>query len=158
MSRLQAGDAGHDCARAGCQPHRCRPMSPKTIRQIHAILSDAFAAAVRCEWIDRNPAGSAKLPKTRHRSPTSPTPTDVAAVITAAKGQELDLLALYMWLAAVTAPGEANCAGCNGPTSIWTQAWCTSRSATSSSTTRRYARTPRRTRTVISLSTRSLLP
>jgi integrase len=102
ISRPQAGDAGHDCARAGCQPHRCRPMSPKTIRQIHAILSGAFAAAVRWEWIDRNPASSAKPPKTRQRSPTSPTPTDVAAVIAAAKSQELDLLALYMWLAAVT--------------------------------------------------------
>jgi integrase len=102
MSRPQADDAGHDCARAGCQPHRCRPMSPTTIRQIHAILSGAFTAAVRWEWIDRNPAGSAKLPKTRHRSPTSPTPTGVAAVIAAAKNQELDLLAMYMWLAAVT--------------------------------------------------------
>jgi len=102
MPRPQASDAGHDCARAGCQPHRCRPMSPRTIRQIHAILSGAFAAAVRWEWTDRNPASSAKLPKTRHRSPTSPTPADVAAVIAAAKGQELDLLALYMWLAAVT--------------------------------------------------------
>jgi integrase len=102
MPRPQAGDSGHDCARAGCQLHRCRPMSPKTIRQIHAILSGAFVAAVRWEWIDRNPAASAKLPKTRHRSPTSPTPTDVAAVIAAAKGQELDLLALYVWLAAVT--------------------------------------------------------
>jgi hypothetical protein len=93
MSRPQAGDVGHDCARAGCQPHRCRPMSPKTIRQIHAILSGAFAAAVRWEWIDRNPASSAKLPKTRQRSPTSPTRTDVVAVIAAAKSQELDLLA-----------------------------------------------------------------
>lgn len=78
------------------------PDVPKTIRQIHAILSGAFAAAVRWEWSDRNPAVSAKLPKTRHRSPTSPTPTDVATVIAAAKDQELDLLALYMWLAAVT--------------------------------------------------------
>ena len=43
LSRPLAGDAGHDCARAGCQPHRCRPMSPRTIRQIHAILSGAFA-------------------------------------------------------------------------------------------------------------------
>jgi integrase len=70
-----------------------------TIRQIHAILSGAFVAAVRWEWIDRNPAGSAKLPKARNRSPT---PADVATVIAAARDQELDLLALYMWLAAVT--------------------------------------------------------
>jgi integrase len=77
-------------------------MSAMTIRQIHAILSGAFAAAVRWEWIDRNPASSAKLPKARHRSPTSPTPVAVATVITAARDQGLELLALYMWLAAVT--------------------------------------------------------
>jgi len=77
-------------------------MSAMTIRQIHAILSGAFAAAVRWEWIDRNPAGSAKLPKAPHRSPISPTPATVAAVIAAARDQEQDLLALYLWLAAVT--------------------------------------------------------
>ena len=71
-------------------------MSGRTIRQIHAILSGAFTAAVRWEWIDRNPAGSAKLPKAPHRSPTSPTPATVAAVIAAARDQELDLLALYV--------------------------------------------------------------
>ena len=96
MPRSLASEVGHDCARAECQPHRCRPMSPKTIRQIHAILSGAFAAAVRWEWIDRNPAGSAKLPKTRHRSPTSPTPTDVdaitAAVLAERKQQQVQAL------------------------------------------------------------------
>lgn len=102
VRRPWAGDADHDCARAGCQPHQCHPMSAMTIRQIHAILSGAFSAAVRWEWIDRNPAGSARLPKNRQRSPSSPTPADVAAVIAAARDQELDLLALYMWLAAVT--------------------------------------------------------
>jgi integrase len=102
VPRPWAGDADHDCARAGCQPHQCRPMSAMTIRQIHAILSGAFSAAVCWEWIDRNPAGSARLPKNRQRSPSSPTPADVAAVIAAARDQGLDLLALYMWLAAVT--------------------------------------------------------
>ena len=102
MPRPRADDTSHDCARAGCQPHRCRPMSATTIRQIHAILSGAFVAAVRWEWIDRNPAASAKLPKAPHRSPTSPTPGTVAAVITAARDQELVLLAVYLWLAAVT--------------------------------------------------------
>ena len=100
--RLRPNDPGHDCARAGCQQHRCHPMSAMTIRQIHSILSGAFAAAVRWEWIDRNPAGSAKLPKARHRSPASPTPADVAAAIAAARDLQLELLALYMWLAAVT--------------------------------------------------------
>jgi DNA-binding transcriptional regulator YhcF (GntR family) len=95
-------DAGHDCARSGCEPHTCRPMSAATVRQIHAILSGAFATAVRWEWIDRNPAATAKLPRTRQRTTTSPDPADVAKVIAAARATGQDLLALYLWLAAVT--------------------------------------------------------
>ncbi len=48
------------------------------------------------------PAGSAKLPSSRHRAPSSPTLATVAAVIAAARERQLDLLALYLWLAAVT--------------------------------------------------------
>ncbi len=92
----------HDCASSGCQQHKCKPMSALTIRQIHAILSGAFNAAVRWEWIDRNPAASAKLPKAKPRSPSSPEPDQVAKVIAAARDLGLDLLALYLWLAAVT--------------------------------------------------------
>jgi len=98
----QRRPSGHDCLRSQCRPHECKPLSPATIRQIHAILSGAFAAAVRWEWIDRNPAASAKLPKARPRSPSSPQPAAVAKVIAAARDQELHLLALYLWLAAVT--------------------------------------------------------
>jgi integrase len=77
-------------------------MSAATIRQIHSILSGAFAAAVRWEWIDRSPTGLAKLPRARHRSPASPTPAAVAAIIAGARDLQMDLLALYLWLAAVT--------------------------------------------------------
>jgi integrase len=100
--RAKPVDPGHDCARSGCAPHVCRPMSVATIRQIHAILSGAFATAVRWEWIDRNPAATAKLPRTRQRTATSPEPADVAKVIAAARASGQDLLALYLWLAAVT--------------------------------------------------------
>jgi integrase len=100
--RARPADTGHDCARSGCTPHTCRPMSAATIRQIHAILSGAFATAVRWEWIDRNPAAAAKLPRVRQRAATSPDPTDVAKVIAAARTSGQDLLALYLWLAAVT--------------------------------------------------------
>ena len=95
-------NVSHDCARAGCRPHQCRPMSPKTIRNIHAILSGAFASAVRWEWLSRNPAESAKLPKARSRPPSSPSPADVATVITAARKSGSEALALYLWLAAIT--------------------------------------------------------
>jgi DNA-binding transcriptional regulator YhcF (GntR family) len=50
----------HDCQRAGCQVHVCKPMTAKTVRNIHSILSGAFATAKRCEWIAWNPAESAK--------------------------------------------------------------------------------------------------
>ena len=100
--RARLADPGHDCARSGCAPHVCRPMSVATIRQIHAILSGAFATAVRWEWIDRNPAATAKLPRARQRTATSPDPADVAKVIAAARASGQDLLALYLWLAAIT--------------------------------------------------------
>jgi integrase len=100
--RTRPADPGHDCTRSGCRKHECRPMSAATIRQIHSILSGAFATAVRWEWIDRNPAASAKLPKARTRSPSSPAPAEVAKVIAAARDLQLDLVALYLWLAAVT--------------------------------------------------------
>jgi hypothetical protein len=37
-------------------------MKATTIRNIHHVLSGAFAAAQRWEWTDRDPAASAKLP------------------------------------------------------------------------------------------------
>src|SRR5213083_1958696 len=46
----------HDCKRAGCQPHVCMPLTAKTIRNIHSILSGAFSTAERWEWISWNPA------------------------------------------------------------------------------------------------------
>jgi integrase len=100
--RAKPVDPGHDCGRSGCAPHVCRPMSAATIRQIHAILSGAFATAARWEWIDRNPAATAKLPRTRHGTAASPDPADVAKVIAVARASGQDLLALYLWLAAIT--------------------------------------------------------
>jgi len=44
------------------QPHVCKLMTAKTIRNIHSILSGAFATAKRWEWIAWNPAESAKPP------------------------------------------------------------------------------------------------
>lgn len=47
--------------------HACRPMAVSTVRQIHAILSGAFKAAVRWEWavVLRGGRGS------RHQRPAS---------------------------------------------------------------------------------------
>ena len=85
-------------------------MRPKAIRNIHLILSGAFAAAVRWEWIDRNPADSAKLPKASYRPPASPSPEEVAKVV--APARETDpALSVYLWLAAVTGAGRGELCG-----------------------------------------------
>jgi integrase len=100
-ARLRPPRPDHDCARERCQPHRCRPMSAGTVRQIHAILSGAFVTAVRWEWITRNPAASAKLPKNRRQPAVALSPSQVAKVIAVAQDVYPEL-ATYLWLVAVT--------------------------------------------------------
>ena len=94
-------DRDHDCRRAGCKPHVCRPMAAKTIRNIHSILSGAFATAKRWEWISWNPAESAEPPAVTRRPLPATTPEDVAKVI--AEGRKAHpVLGLYLWLVAIT--------------------------------------------------------
>ena len=96
-----ARDRDHDCKRAGCQPHVCRPLTAKTIRNIHSILSGAFSAAEHWEWISWNPAESAKPPAVTRRPVPATAPEDVAKVI--AEGRKTHpAMALYLWLAAIT--------------------------------------------------------
>ena len=91
----------HDCRRAGCKPHVCTPMTAKTIRNIHSILSGAFATARRWEWIDWNPAESAKLPTVSRRALAATAPEDVAKVIAEGRKAHPEM-ALYLWLVAIT--------------------------------------------------------
>ncbi len=78
--------------------HVCKPLAVSTIRQIHAIFSGAFAAAVRWDWIEENPAERARLPRAHPVEPEPPSPEDVATLLT--KAWELDPpLALFLWLA-----------------------------------------------------------
>jgi integrase len=93
---------GHDCRLSGCKPHACKPMAKSTIRNIHAIFSGAFDAAQRWEWIDRNPADSAKPPTvTQKKRPATP-PADVVKVIGQAHAARQRDVALFIWLAAIT--------------------------------------------------------
>jgi integrase len=92
----------HDCERAGCRSHVCKPLTAKTIRNIHSIVSGAFATAKRWEWIAWNPAESAKPPPAVTRRPVPAiTPEDVAKVIAEARRTH-PVLALYLWLVAIT--------------------------------------------------------
>jgi integrase len=91
----------HDCKRAGCQPHVCKPMTAKTIRNVHSILSGAFATAKRWEWVAWNPAESAKPPAASQRSLPATAPEDVAKVIAEGRSAHPEM-ALYLWLVAIT--------------------------------------------------------
>jgi integrase len=91
----------HDCRRAGCKPHTCRPLTAKTIRNIHSILSGAFAAAKRWEWIAWNPAESAKPPAAARRPLPATPPGDVAKVIAEGRKAHPET-ALYLWLMAIS--------------------------------------------------------
>jgi integrase len=96
-----SGPPDHDCRRAGCKPHVCKPMAAKTIRNIHSILSGAFATAKRWEWIAWNPAESARPPAASRRPLPATSPEDVAKLI--AEGRETHPeMALYLWLVAIT--------------------------------------------------------
>jgi integrase len=73
-------DGPHECT-AKCRPHRCRPLSASSIRQIHWILSGAFGAAVRWRWVAVNPCGAAQKPAPPKPDPQPPTPADAARII-----------------------------------------------------------------------------
>jgi integrase len=91
----------HDCQRAGCQPHVCKPMTAKTIRNVHSILSGAFATAKRWEWLAWNPAESARPPAASRRPLAATSPEDVAKVIAEGRKAHPEM-ALYLWLVAIT--------------------------------------------------------
>jgi len=91
----------HDCRRAGCGPHICRPLTAKTIRNIHSILSGAFSTAERWDWITWNPAESARPPTVTRRPVPATPPGDVAKVIAEGRKSHPEM-ALYLWLVAIT--------------------------------------------------------
>lgn len=77
-------------------------MAKSTIHIIHCILSGAFEAAERWEWVDRNPADSARPPTvTQKKRPATP-PADVVNVIDQARASDQHDIALYLWLVAIT--------------------------------------------------------
>ena len=100
--RLWRPGPGRDCKLSGCRQHTCKPMKANTIRQIHSILSGAFAAARRWEWVDGNPADSARPPTALPGKQPAMPPADVAKVIAEGRRRNQPALALYLWLAAIT--------------------------------------------------------
>jgi integrase len=94
-------DGEHDCAVAGCAPHKCRPMANSTVRQIHSIISGALSAAVRWDWIGSNPARVAQRPRAKTPEPDPPSPANAARLLGAAFAVDDDWGTL-VWLVMTT--------------------------------------------------------
>ena len=94
-------DVEHDCVRAKCRPHACRPMAASTVRQIHSIISAALSAAVRWEWIAANPARVAQRPRQKTPEPDPPSASDAARLLDAAFAMDDDWGTL-VWLVMTT--------------------------------------------------------
>lgn len=74
------GAGPHECDHH-CGPHRCRPLSPTTVRHMHFILSGAFKRAVRWRWVSANPLGQAEPPAAPKPNPAPPTPAEAARIL-----------------------------------------------------------------------------
>src|SRR5262249_61852060 len=84
-------------------PRRRRGRGPaRPPGQPHAFWRGAPAGGAGGGWPPPPPAATAKLPRTRQRTAASPDPADVAKAIAAARASGQELLALYLWLAAIT--------------------------------------------------------
>jgi integrase len=91
----------HDCVKAECHWHDCKPYAASSVRQIHAILSGALSAAVRWGWIAYNPMPAVKPPAKKRPQPRPPTPEQMARIIEEA-WRSSNEWGLYVWLSAVT--------------------------------------------------------
>jgi integrase len=97
----RSDDAEHDCAKAKCRAHVCRPMAASTVRQIHSIISAALSAAVRWEWLASNPARVAQRPRQKAPEPDPPSAADAARLLDAAFEMDDDWGTL-VWLVMTT--------------------------------------------------------
>ncbi|MCU1653088.1 MAG: integrase family protein [Pseudonocardia sp.] len=89
----------HDCDQR-CGPHRCKPLSDGSVRQIHAVLSGAFTRAVRWRWIGTNPVRQAQQPPPPTPDPQPPTSVQAARI--AAEAWNDPDWGMLVWLAMTT--------------------------------------------------------
>lgn len=90
----------HECDER-CAPHICRPLAASSIRQCHAVLSSAYAAAVRWGWVPVNPMGAVQKPRMPAPDPHPPSPDEAARIVTAAWAEDGEW-GLLVWLLLVT--------------------------------------------------------
>lgn len=92
-------DGEHNCNKR-CGPHRCRPLSSSSVRQIHNLLNGAFTRAVRWRWVGSNPVRQAEPPALPKADPQPPTPAQAARIVSEAwRNPDWGML---VWLAMTT--------------------------------------------------------
>lgn len=79
-----------------------RPLSPSTVRKVHAVLSLVFAQAVRWDWIARSPASDATPPSVPGRQPSAPDAAAVRTLMAAAASEADPSWFVYLRMAATT--------------------------------------------------------
>lgn len=77
-----------------------RPLAASTVRRVHVILRSALETAVDWEWIARNPAERAVLPRGPKRQIKPPTTDEVVRLIEAAYERDWPGFGQYLDLAA----------------------------------------------------------
>lgn len=80
---------------------RQRHLSPRTIRQVHAVLRGAFAQGVRWGWIRTNPVATASPPSIHKADIHPPTPEVAVSLVVAADAVDPQF-GVFLRLAAAT--------------------------------------------------------
>lgn len=98
----------HDCTKAKCAPHVCKPMAASTVRQIHSVISGALSMAVCWDWLESNPARLAQRPKQKPPEPDPPSPAEAAKLVDEACRMDADWGTL-VWLVMTTRDWPVPC-------------------------------------------------
>lgn len=94
-------DGEHNCVKEKCTPHKCKALAASTVRQIHSVISGTLSAAERWDWINSNPARSARRPRPKPPEPDPPTPAEAAKLVEEAFRMDDDWGTL-VWLVMTT--------------------------------------------------------
>jgi integrase len=81
------------CTKAG--------LSPRTVRNIHRVITAALNQGVRWGWLEKNPALQATLPEATLHKIESPSPEQARELIAACQ-ERSEVLGAFVFLAAVT--------------------------------------------------------
>ena len=93
-----------------------RGLSPKTVRNLHQVISSALKLAVQQKLIPSNPAEGCSLPRLEHREMQTLTADQLETFFREAKAS--GVFELY-YLELATGCGEGNCWVCTGRISTW---------------------------------------